>query len=136
MPYCDDPIGEGWNDTLRAYFCGIREAFTGPASGVATGAQESIVTVATGAQDTIGGIADNAAGVATGAQDTIAALGQDAKDAANPLNLLGLGAGLGFGTLLTAVGVGLVGAFAADQVFAGGVGTQVLVARVRGRVRR
>lgn len=122
MAYCDDPITDSWNDTLRAYFCGINAAFTAPASGVVTGAQ-----------DTIGGLGDSAAMVVVNGQDTIAHVADDAKDAANPLNLFGFGAGLGVSALATAVGVGLVGAFAADQLFAGGAGTNLLIARIRSR---
>ena len=135
MGYCDEPIGDGWNDTLRTYFCGVREAFTGPASDVVTGAQDTVGGVFTGAQDTLGGFGQDAVDVALGAQDTIGGAVEDVTEAANPLNLLGLGTGVGLGAVAAAVGVGLVGALAADQLLAGGQGTAALVRRVTGRRR-
>jgi hypothetical protein len=55
---------------------------------------------------------------------------EDVTEAANPLNLLGFGAGISFGGVMAVTTLALFGAFAADQAFFAGVGTRSLVARV------
>ncbi|HYF06676.1 MAG TPA: hypothetical protein VD970_03575 [Acetobacteraceae bacterium] len=94
---------------------------------------DTVENVGTGAQDTIGEVAEEAAGVVTGAQQTI---GGVAERVTNPLNLAGLGFGLSVGGIGTIVGVGLAAGFAADQVFFGGTGTAGLVKRFAGSRRR
>ena len=112
MAYCDEPITDSWNpaNLMRGYFCGV--------GSVVGAVSEPAVEIVTGAQSTIGGIAE------------------DVTDAANPANLAGAAAGAAAGAIATAVGIGLAAALAADWLVAGGSGTRALGAWVVGKGRK
>lgn len=88
--------------------------------------------VITGAQDTAASIAGSGAGVITGAQNTAASVAGSLASVATPTNLFGYGAGIATGGLVTGTVLGVVGAFAADQLFFSGSGTRYLAHRVFG----
>ena len=114
--YCTTPGTNWFAEVLRSAYCGVATVFSVPAETYG-GAVEDVT-------DTFGGAVEDVTDFGGGAVSDVA-------DAANPLNLLGLGFGLSFGGLVAAVGVGTVGAFAVDQLVFAGAGTSNLLRRLK-----
>jgi hypothetical protein len=98
--------------------------------GIFTGAQDAIESIFLGGQGALVEVVDDAATTVQHGQDVV---GGVAEEVANPFNLAGLGLGLGLGGTAVTIGAGLVAAFAADQLLAGGSGTTWLLRKVAGR---
>lgn len=106
--YCQGVDPDSWapGNLLGTWLCGVSQV-------VGTGAVQ-LNDAAQHGQDVLGGVAE------------------DVTEAADPGNLAGAAFGgvIGLATAgAVAVGVGLVAALAADQVFAGGAGTKILFGR-------
>lgn len=116
--YCGTPASGWFADLLRSGYCGVATVLSVPA--------DAWVAIAGTAGETATGVASEAGDAAEGVTGNLA-------DAASPLNLAGLGAGIGLGGTLAVVMTGLAAAVLVDQLAFGGAGTASAVRRVTGR---